>query len=154
MQQETEQPRRRALVVDDSRAQRLLLRVALARWGYDVTEAASADAALDLCRSTAFDIVLSDWVMPGLSGPEFCRAFRALPREGYGYFILLTSKSDKDEVAEGLDAGADDFLSKPVDPGELRARMQAGERLLSMQRELQDKNRLLGAALAGAAAWG
>ncbi|WP_409619709.1 PP2C family protein-serine/threonine phosphatase [Gemmobacter sp.] len=148
VQQETEQPRRRALVVDDSRAQRLLLRVALARWGYDVTEAASADAALDLCRSTAFDIVLSDWVMPGLSGPEFCRAFRALPREGYGYFILLTSKSDKDEVAEGLDAGADDFLSKPVDPGELRARMQAGERLLSMQRELQDKNRLLGAALA------
>ncbi|MFN3645155.1 MAG: PP2C family protein-serine/threonine phosphatase [Gemmobacter sp.] len=134
--------------MDDSRAQRLLLRVALARWGYDVTEAASADAALDLCRSTAFDIVLSDWVMPGLSGPEFCRAFRALPREGYGYFILLTSKSDKDEVAEGLDAGADDFLSKPVDPGELRARMQAGERLLSMQRELQDKNRLLGAALA------
>lgn len=148
VQQESEQPRRRVLVVDDSRAQRLLLRVSLARWGYDVTEAASADAALDLCRSTAFDIVLSDWVMPGLSGPEFCRAFRALPRECYGYFILLTSKSDKDEVAEGLDAGADDFLSKPVDPGELRARMQAGERLLSMQRELHDKNRLLGAALA------
>jgi len=139
--------RRRVLVVDDSRAQRLLLRVSLARWGYDVTEADSGDVALKLCRDASFDIVLSDWVMPGLSGPDFCRAFRALPGVCYGYFILLTSKSEKDEVASGLDAGADDFLSKPVNPSELRARMQAGERLLEMQRELHDKNRLLGAAL-------
>ena len=139
--------RRRVLVVDDSRAQRMLLRVSLARWGYDVFEAESGDAALEICRSRSFDVVLSDWVMPGLSGPEFCRAFRALPGESYGYFILLTSKSEKDEVASGLDAGADDFVSKPVNPSELRARMQAGERLLEMQRELHNKNRLLGAAL-------
>jgi phosphoserine phosphatase RsbU/P len=139
---------RSVLVVDDSRAQRTLLRLSLARWGYDVAEAESGDAALDLCRTRHFDIVLSDWVMPGLSGPDFCRAFRALPRDAYGYFILLTSKSDKDEVASGLDAGADDFLSKPVNPSELRARMQAGERLLEMQQELQDKNALLGGALA------
>lgn len=139
--------RRRVLVVDDSRAQRLLLRVSLARWGYDVAEAGSGDAALEMCRAGSFDVVLSDWVMPGLSGPDFCRAFRALPGDSYGYFILLTSKSEKDEVASGLDAGADDFLSKPVNPAELRARMQAGERLLEMQRELHDKNRLLGAAL-------
>jgi sigma-B regulation protein RsbU (phosphoserine phosphatase) len=138
---------RSVLVVDDSRAQRTLLRLSLARWGYDVVEAESGDAALDLCRRRRFDIVLSDWVMPGLSGPDFCRAFRDLPGEDYGYFILLTSKSDKDEVASGLDAGADDFLSKPVNPSELRARMQAGERLLAMQQELQDKNAQLGSAL-------
>ena len=138
---------RRVLVVDDSRAQRMLLKVSLMRWGYLVSEAASGDEALEMCRRSHFDIVLSDWMMPGLSGPEFCRAFRALPGEDYGYFILLTSKSDKDEVASGLDAGADDFLSKPVNPAELRARMQAGERLLAMQAELQHKNRLLGTTL-------
>lgn len=139
---------RRVLVVDDSRAQRVLLRVSLARWGYSVAEADSGDAALDMCRRQHFDIVLSDWVMPGLSGPDFCRSFRTLTKDDYGYFILLTSKSEKDEVASGLDAGADDFLSKPVNPAELRARMQAGERLLAMQQELQDKNRQLGGALA------
>lgn len=137
----------RVLVVDDSRAQRKVLGVYLARWGYQVTEAESADAALERCRTTTFDIVLSDWVMPGLSGLEFCRAFRALPRDGYGYFILLTSKSDKTEVADGLDGGADDFLSKPVNPDELRARMRAGERILGMQNELIEKNHLISRTL-------
>lgn len=135
------------LVVDDSRAQRVLLRASLTRWGYDVAEAATGDEALALCQREQFDIVLSDWVMPGLSGPDFCRAYRRLPGESYGYFILLTSKSGKEEVALGLDAGADDFLSKPVTPAELHARIRAGERLIGMQRELRDNNRLLGAAL-------
>lgn len=140
-------PRVRVLVVDDSRAQRKMLGVFLARWGYQVTEAETAEEALARCRTTSFDIVLSDWVMPGLSGVEFCRAFRALPREGYGYFILLTSKSDKTEVADGLDGGADDFLSKPVNADELRARMRAGERILGMQNELIEKNHLIGRTL-------
>lgn len=136
------------LVVDDSRAQRRMLSVQLSRWGYRVTEADSAEAALRLLADTGFDLILSDWMMPGMTGLDFCRAFRALPREGYGYFILLTSKSDKAEVADGLEAGADDFLTKPVSADELRARLRAGERLLAMQRELVEKNHLLGAALA------
>jgi sigma-B regulation protein RsbU (phosphoserine phosphatase) len=86
-------------------------------------------------------------MMPGLTGLEFCKAFRALPREGYGYFILLTSKSDKAEVADGLDGGADDFLTKPVSADELRARLRAGERILGMQAELVAKNRLIGTTL-------
>lgn len=138
---------RHVLVVDDSAAQRILLRLSLRQWGYRVTEAESGDQALALCRRQHFDVVLSDWVMPGLSGPEFCRAFRALPGESYGYFILLTSKSAKEEVALGLDAGADDFLSKPINPAELRARMRAGERLIATQDELRDRNRELGDAL-------
>ena len=138
---------RRVLVVDDSRGQRQLLRVSLERWGYTVEEAANGEAALEMCRDGGFEMVLSDWMMPGMSGLELCRAFRALPLPIYGYFILLTSKSDKAEVALGLDAGADDFLSKPLTLSELRARMQAGERLLAMQRELQDKNQQLGATL-------
>lgn len=138
---------RHVLVVDDSKAQRMLLALSLARGGYRVSEAASADEALALCRSTDFDIVLSDWVMPGMTGLEFCRAFRALPRESYGYFILLTSKSEKTEVTSGLDGGADDFLSKPVNPDELRARLRAGERVIAMQDELVEKNRLIGRTL-------
>ncbi len=71
--------------------------------------------------------------MPGMTGLDLCRAVRACRATSYGYFILLTSKSDKTEVADGLDGGADDFLSKPVNPDELRARMRAGERILAMQ---------------------
>ncbi len=70
-----------------------------------------------------------------------------MPRENYGYFILLTSKSDKAEIADGLDSGADDFLTKPVNPGELRARISAGERILQMERELNAKNRLVNTTL-------
>ncbi|MBC7478669.1 MAG: SpoIIE family protein phosphatase [Pseudorhodobacter sp.] len=139
--------RPRVLIVDDSRAQRRILAVQLARWGYDLTEADSGEAALALCLETRFDIVLSDWMMPGMTGLDLCSAFRVLPREGYGYFILLTSKSEKAEIADGLENGADDFLAKPVNSDELRARLRAGERIVSMHRELVEKNRLVGSTL-------
>ena len=84
---------RPVLVVDDSKAQRKILQMQLTRWGYQVTEAASGEEALALCMAQDFDIILSDWMMPGMTGLEFCRVFRTLPREGYGYLILLTSKS-------------------------------------------------------------
>lgn len=137
----------RVLVVDDSKAQRRVLALSLLRWGYDVVEAASGDEALLLCKSEAFDFVLSDWMMPGMSGLEFCKEFRAIPREGYGYFILLTSKSEKAEIADGLHGGADDFLTKPVSPDELRARLRAGERIVGMQQELVQKNKLVRSTL-------
>lgn len=138
--------RRRVLVVDDSRMQRRILSAQLARSGYEVIEAGSAEEGLELCAARAPDIVLSDWVMPGMSGLEFCRAFRDQNRASYGYFVLLTSKNDKNEVAQGLESGADDFLSKPVNGEELRARLAAGERILTMERELRQKNQLLRAA--------
>jgi len=141
-------PPRRVLVVDDSRMQRRILGASLARWGYAVDEAASGTEALERLRARHFDFVISDWMMPGMNGPDLCRAFRQLPHEDYGYFILLTAKSDKGEVALGLDAGADDFLAKPVSGPELQARMNAGERILRMQGELTEKNRLLGDTLA------
>lgn len=134
---------RRVLVVDDSKMQRRILSAQLARSGYQVLEAGSAEEALTICAKTEPDLVISDWMMPGMTGIEFCRAFRAMERAGYGYFILLTSKSDKTDVARGLEMGADDFLSKPVNGDELRARLSAGDRILRMERELQDKNRLL-----------
>jgi sigma-B regulation protein RsbU (phosphoserine phosphatase) len=139
--------RRRILVVDDSKPQRMVLAKLLRGWGYAVIEAASGAEALEVLRSADVDMILSDWVMPGMSGVDFCRAFRSEGRPRYVYFVLLTSKSDKEDVALGLDSGADDFLTKPVNSGELRARLVAGERIVGMQEELRDKNDLLSGAL-------
>lgn len=136
------------LVVDDSRLQRRILSSSLKRWGFEVTEAESGHEALLMCQEKTPDLVISDWMMPGMNGLEFCSAFRQLPTDRYGYFILLTSKSEKNEVARGLDAGADDFLKKPVNAHELRARITAGERILRMERELTEKNRLITDTLA------
>lgn len=139
--------RRRILIVDDSAPQRKVLAKLLQNWGYAVVEAGSGAEALDVVMESDVDIILSDWMMPGMSGVEFCRTFRALERRRYGYFVLLTSKSGKEDVAAGLDSGADDFLTKPVNSGELRARLLAGERIVGMQEELRDKNDLLSGAL-------
>ncbi|KEO54504.1 PP2C family protein-serine/threonine phosphatase [Thioclava pacifica] len=137
---------RHVLVVDDSRMQRRILSAQLSRSGYRVTEAGSAEEAMVICARTEPDIVISDWMMTGMTGPEFCQAFRAMDRRSYGYFILLTSKAEKTDVTRGLESGADDFLSKPVNGEELRARLSAGSRILSMQEELSAKNNLLRAA--------
>ncbi len=137
----------RILIVDDSRLQRRILSKTLSKWGFEILEAESGEDALALCSEQMPDLIVSDWMMPGISGIEFCAALREMTHEGYAYFILLTSKSEKAEVARGLDSGADDFLTKPVDPSELRARITAGERILRMQRELSSKNRLVNETL-------
>ncbi|MDE0590980.1 SpoIIE family protein phosphatase [Halocynthiibacter sp. C4] len=131
------------LVVDDSRAQRRVLSKILSRWGFSVLEAVSGAQALEIIKYYRVDLVLSDWMMPEMTGVEFCKKFRALERDHYGYFILLTSKSEKGEVAHGLEVGADDFLTKPVASNELRARITAGARVLRMERELTEKNALV-----------
>lgn len=131
------------LVVDDSKLQRKLLTLSLKRWGFEVMEAEGGEEALKMAAERRPDLVLSDWMMPGMTGLELCRRFREMHGEEYSYFILLTSKSEKDEVARGLDSGADDFLTKPVDNNELRARITAGERLIEMQRSMVQANRAL-----------
>ena len=130
-----------ALVVEDSRTERRLLALILAKWNFEVLEAASGQDALALCQDREIDFIISDWMMPGLSGPDLCRAVRALERPHYTYFILLTSRSGTQDVTAGLDAGADDFLVKPPNMNELRARLRAGQRLILMQEDLVDKNR-------------
>ena len=133
----------RALVVEDSLLQRRILTTALKKWGFEVHEAESGNEALEICRKSPPDLVISDWMMPGMNGIAFCKEFRAMDRESYGYFILLTSKSDKGEVAQGLDCGADDFVTKPVNQNELRARISAGERIIGMERQLQKQNQVI-----------
>ena len=143
-----ETPVRKVLVADDSRLQVRILSTMLKRWGFEVLTAETGTKALEICTKEQPDLVLSDWMMPGMDGLELCRRFRDLPYEGYGYFILLTSKSEKGEIAEGLDAGADDFLTKPVNAHELRARINAGARILGMQRQMTEQNRIVSQTLA------
>ena len=128
------------MVVDDSRLQRRILSSMLTRWGYQVIEADTGPAALELCQSAMPDMVFSDWMMPEMTGLEFCKTLRNRYPDTYTYFILLTSKAEKNDIAQGLESGADDFLTKPVNASELRARITAGGRILSMQRELQNRN--------------
>lgn len=145
-QAETGSPRAaglRILIVDDSRLQRHILSKTLSNWGFEISQAADGQEALTQCANRMPDLIISDWMMPGMSGIDFCRALRQMPHDRYTYFVLLTSKSEKAEVARGLDSGADDFLTKPVDPSELRARITAGQRIVQMQQELAAKNALV-----------
>jgi phosphoserine phosphatase RsbU/P len=135
---------RNVLVVDDSRAQRHLIATSIRGWGFNVLHAASGEEALALCQRLEIDLVLSDWMMPGMNGIDFCRALRRSHAERYIYFILLTAKSDKAAVTEGLEVGADDYLSKPVDAGELRARIKRRRAAAwPWSAELRANNRLL-----------
>ncbi|MGB3554623.1 MAG: fused response regulator/phosphatase [Jannaschia sp.] len=131
------------LIVDDSASQRQLLRAVLSRTDLDVQTAASAEEALELCAGpdgARIRIVISDWQMRGMDGPDFCRAFRELRGDDFGYFILLTSQTEGQAKTRGLEAGADDFVTRPVDMGELRARLQTGRRLLHMHEALLHRN--------------
>ncbi|MEO9823593.1 MAG: SpoIIE family protein phosphatase [Paracoccaceae bacterium] len=143
----TSQAMRPVLVVDDSRAHRRLLSRSLEKWGFEVIEADSGEAGLEICRSSPIELVVSDWMMPGMSGIEFCRAFRDLVKGRAAYFILLTAQTEREVLAEGLESGADDFLSKPFSSIELRARLRAGERVLGAHRALEDKNDVLSSTL-------
>ena len=130
-----------ALIVDDSPSQRRMLTLLLNKWKIEAVEAEDGEQALSIAKSRHFDFIISDWLMPRMSGPELCRQVRKLRETQYVYFILLTSKTEKKEVATGLDSGADDFLTKPLDPDELQARLRAGHRLLAMRADLMDKNK-------------
>lgn len=118
----------------------------LKRAGYRVVAAGTADEALERCADPEIRLIVSDWGMPGMDGPEFCAALRAMDRP-YSYFILITSKSDRTEKARGLDAGADDFVTRPINWHELKSRIRAGERMLEMQEQLREKTRVVEATL-------
>lgn len=125
----------RVLIADDNRFYRAALRVALSGWGYEVVEAADGLAAWDvLAGPDAPRLAILDWMMPGLDGPGVCRRLRAAPPRGEPtYIIILTSRDGKADVVAALDAGADDFVSKPFDRDELHARLRVGRRIVGLQ---------------------
>jgi phosphoserine phosphatase RsbU/P len=130
----------RVLIVDDSASQRLLLKAIVGKQGYLVDTAKSGEDALRAINTTEYRIIISDWIMPGMTGPELCRSIRHLGQSVQSYFILSSSKSEKRDIAEGLDAGADDFIAKPVDEHELLARIRSGVRTVRLQEQLYQNN--------------
>ena len=131
------------LLVDDDPIARAIHAMMLHSQGHEVIEAADGELAWLLVQEKDIGFVVSDWMMPNLAGVELCRKIRAANFENYVYVILCTSKGAKSDLIEGMDAGADDFLVKPIGPEELRVKVRAGERVLNLQRGLADKNREL-----------
>lgn len=125
------------LIVDDSYIERELLRNALEESGFDVQTASDGHEAWTLIQDGKFRLVITDWEMPGMSGPDLCRAVRERSDHGYVYLILLTTHASSEKIVEGMSAGADDFIVKPFNTAELLVRIRAGERILSLEtREL------------------
>jgi sigma-B regulation protein RsbU (phosphoserine phosphatase) len=136
----------RVLIAEDDPISRTVLRKTLERWGHDVFAAPDGEQAWAAFQDTTFPVVISDWMMPGLDGLELVRRIRHHGQNGYVYTILLTARSQKEDIVEGMEAGADDFVTKPFDAGELHARLRAGERILSLEHTLASRNRQLEAA--------
>jgi two-component system cell cycle response regulator len=125
------------LIADDDPVSRRLLQVSLGNAGYRVDAAADgAEALRVLNQPDSPRLVILDWLMPGMDGVEVCRMVRASAREPYQYIILLTAKGHQTEIIEGLEAGADDYITKPFDLQELKARLRAGKRILELQEQL------------------
>ena len=135
------------LIVEDSLVYRRLLSRMLAQWGYKVSEAENGLAALQILESQPVSLVISDWEMPEMDGLTLCREIRSRQIGHYIYVILLTGRENPDDLTLGFDAGADDFLSKPVEQSELRARLHAGARILSLEATLAARNARLSEAL-------
>ncbi|MFN4242979.1 MAG: response regulator [Tepidisphaerales bacterium] len=123
------------LIAEDDVVSRRLLRGHLERWGHTVTEAVDGNHAWELFNAPGADypILVVDWMMPGMDGLELIRRVRAARLPRYTYLLMLTAKNQKEDVVRGMDAGADDYLTKPFDREELRARLQAGQRILELQ---------------------
>ncbi len=125
------------LIADDSIVSRHLLEATVRSWGYEVIAACDGLEALEvLQQQDAPALAILDWMMPGLTGPEVCARIRQRAREPYTYILLLTSKSLKEDLIEGMESGADDYVTKPFDRHELQVRLRAGKRLVDMQAEL------------------
>jgi DNA-binding response OmpR family regulator len=138
----------KVLIAEDEIVSRRLLESALPRWGYDVITATDGEEAWTLLQEPdAPTIMVLDWLMPRLDGVEICRRIRAHPRLSSVYIILLTSRAAVEDVVQGLEAGANDYITKPFDAAELRARMQVGVRVVNLQTTLAERVREVEEAL-------
>ncbi|WP_231566284.1 MULTISPECIES: PP2C family protein-serine/threonine phosphatase [unclassified Serratia (in: enterobacteria)] len=134
------------LIVDDSKSYRHLMATMLAKWGFSVFEAEDGECALRLLEQQPVHIVISDWEMPVMDGVELCQAIRKSDFGHYIYVILVTARQSLDDLLTGMEAGADDFLSKPVNQSQLRARLHAAERVLLLENTLAARNEKISSA--------
>jgi len=130
----------RILIAEDERITRTTLSRQLQNWGHDVIATEDGQQAWEQLAAGEFDIIITDWEMPRLSGVQLVQRIREASRNVYTYVIMLTSRSDKSDIVKGIEAGADDFVSKPFDREELRVRLLAGERIVRLERSLSRQN--------------
>ena len=133
----------RILYIDDKPDIRNLLQHYLTAWGYEAFGASDGEMGWRLVQSLQPDIVITDWMMPGLDGLELCSRIRNAGFRSYVYVILLTARNVKEDLVVGMEAGADDFIGKPFDKQELKVRLKAASRIISLERTLEEKNRKL-----------
>jgi diguanylate cyclase (GGDEF)-like protein len=127
----------RVLVADDDTINRRILERFLTKWGYQVETVKDGDEAWKILQSDDPPrLAILDWMMPGLDGAQICREVRRRGGAAYTYILMLTAKFQKQDVLQGLEAGADDYLTKPFEPNELKARLRTGRRILELQGEL------------------
>jgi diguanylate cyclase (GGDEF)-like protein len=131
------------LVADDDATSRRLLENAVTQLGYEVVTATDGLGAWNLLRQQDIRMVIADWEMPGMNGLSLCRRIRSGVLPHYVFVILITSKDDRADTLTGLEAGADDYLTKPFDRAELCARLRTGQRIVDLEKELSAKNRAL-----------
>ena len=130
----------RILIAEDERITRATLARHLEGWGHSVTATEDGEKAWEHFKAGGFDIVVTDWEMPLLSGLELVKRIRESAAATYVYVLMLTSRTDKSDIVSGIEAGADDFVSKPFDREELRVRLLAGERIVRLERTLNQQN--------------
>jgi DNA-binding response OmpR family regulator len=130
----------KVLIAEDDPVSRRLLQAALIKWGYEVMVTTNGKEAWEaLQQPGAPSLLVLDWLMPETDGVEVCRQARETPALKSAYIILLTSRGSKEDIVQGLQAGADDYVTKPFDHGELRARVQVGSRVVQLQSALADR---------------
>ncbi len=135
----------RVLIADDEPVSRMILQRAVQQAGHQCQAAADGAEAWELFQVADFDVIITDWVMPLLDGRELCQRVRAHTQATYTYIILLTALGDKAHFLEGMEAGADDYLAKPFDAEELRARLIAAARVVALHQRLAEQNAELAA---------
>lgn len=138
----------RVLVADDDPVLRHAVKAHLRRWAFDVVECGDGTEAWRLMQTSPAPIAVIDWEMPGLDGPTLCQELRATPEFAATYVILLTGKETRQDVISGLESGADDYIKKPVDWDEFRARVHIGYRTVGLQQALAARVTELQGALA------
>lgn len=129
----------RILIAEDDAVPRMILKIAVEKFGHACLVAEDGAQAWDMYQNGSVNVVISDRVMPGMDGMELCRRIRATPKPGYTYFIFLSAMGEREESFAGLQAGADDYLTKPFDPDELRARLLVAARVTELHRQLAEQ---------------